>query len=224
MTEIADETSRWSETGEQMAEGMSETKLSFGGHSITVPLHGWWAKEGEDGIVESDSLEIADRVLAILKARASGMRITLVAAADEEWGIGRNGALPWRCPEDLRHFKARTLGRTLLMGRITFEGLPRRLEGRTIHVVSRGGADELTSIDRALAWLCSTGVDEIVVAGGGALYAAALPFCTHAEVTRIPGTHGCDAFMPDLGSRDWNLESSAQLAGDIRIQYWEVNQ
>jgi dihydrofolate reductase len=215
---------RWPDTGEEMIEGEFDTKLSFGGQSITVPLPGWWAKEAGDGIVGTDGLEIYDRVLAILRARVAGLRITLVAAADDDWGIGCKGALPWRCPEDLRHFKARTMGKTLMMGRTTFEGLPRKLDGRTIHVVSRSGGEELSSADKAISWLAASGIDEIVVAGGGALYAAALPFCTHAEVTRIPGTHGCDAFMPDLLSKGWSLKSSAHLAGDIQIQYWEVKQ
>lgn len=224
MTEEASESTIWPDTGEKMIQGRFDTKLSFGGHSITVPLQGWWAKEANDGFLDPEALEIADRVLMILKARAAGLKITLVAAADDEWGIGTKGDLPWRCPEDLKHFKARTLGKTLIMGRTTFEGLPRKLDGRTIHVVSRNGVEELSGADKAIAWLSSSGIDEIVVAGGGALYAAALPFCTHAEVTRVPGTHGCDAFMPDLHSKGWSLKSTAKLAGDIQIQYWEANQ
>lgn len=160
-------------------------------------------------------------VVQVLKARAAGLKITLVAAANDEWGIGVEGRLPWRCPEDLRYFKQRTMGRHLLMGRTTYEGLPKPLDGRTIHVLSRNGEKRLSSVERALHSLLPIGLDEVVIAGGGGLYIAALPFCTHAEVTRIPGTHGCDAFMPDLREAGWTLVSTSPLSGNINIEHWE---
>jgi dihydrofolate reductase len=219
----APEEELWPLTGEPMVHGEFPTKLSFGGHSITVPLSGWWAKEANDGIVDPEAGDIADRVLTVLRARAKGLRITALAAADDEWGIGRNGDLPWHCPEDLKHFKSRTLGGTLLMGRTTFEGLPRKLEGRTIHVVSSSGAEAFASADKAIATLAAAGPAEIIVAGGGRLYEAALPFCTHAEVTRIRGRHECDAFMPDLEARGWALARTHALTKEINIEYWETS-
>lgn len=168
-----------------------------------------------------DVFEAAFSVMQVLKARAAGLKITLVAAADDEWGIGIEGRLPWRCPDDLRHFKQRTMGRHLLMGRTTYEGLPKTLDGRTIHVLSRNGEERLSSVEAAIHSLLPLGLDEVVIAGGGGLYAAALPFCTHAEVTRIPGTHGCDAFMPDLREAGWTLVSTSPLSGNINIEHWE---
>ncbi|MNU40303.1 Dihydrofolate reductase [compost metagenome] len=223
MTDASEEQVLWPLTGEPMVHGKHPMELSFGGHSITVPLSGWWVKEANDGIVDPAAGDIADRVLAILRARARGLRITAVAAADEEWGIGRSGGLPWRCPEDLKHFKGRTLGGTLLMGRTTFEGLPRKLEGRTIHVVSSSGPEAFASADRAIATLAPADLAEIIVAGGGRLYDAALPFCTHAEVTRIRGRHECDAFMPDLAARGWAPARTEALTEEINIEYWETS-
>jgi dihydrofolate reductase len=222
MTGSTDEVMVWPENGEIMVAGEFDTKLSFKGQSATVPLPGWWEVKTGNGIVGPNAFEVSDRVLCMLKARAQGMRITAIAAADEDWGIGANGALPWRCPEDLRHFKARTLGGTLLMGRTTFEGLPRHLDGRTIHVVSASGPEEFSSADRALAALSTLGRAEIIVAGGGRLYEAALPYCTHAEVTRIRGRHKCDASMPDLAAKGWTLVRAQPLTEEINIEYWET--
>jgi dihydrofolate reductase len=223
MTVPTGEPMTWPETGEPMVEGDFDVKLSFQGQSVVVPLHGWWAEKAQDGIVGPDAVEVSDRVMAMLRARVAGMRITAIAAADDEWGIGIGGTLPWRCPEDLRHFKARTLGGTLLMGRTTYEGLPRKLEGRTIHVVSSSGQEQFAAADRALAALSALGLHEIIVAGGGRLYEAALPFCTHAEVTRIRGKHECDAFMPDLAAKGWKLVSTSPLTEEINIEYWETS-
>lgn len=223
MTAPTEEPMIWPETGEPMVEGEFDTKLSFKGQSVVVPIHGWWAEKAQDGIVGPAAFEVSDRVMAMLRARAGGMKITAIAAADDEWGIGVAGALPWRCSEDLRHFKSRTLGGTLVMGRTTFEGLPRKLEGRAIHIVSTSGPEEFSSADRALAALSTRDLDEIIVAGGGRLYEAALPFCTHAEVTRIRGKHGCDAFMPDLAAEGWALARTEPLTEEINIEYWETS-
>jgi dihydrofolate reductase len=223
MTEATEEPMLWPETGEPMVAGEFDTKLSFKGQSVTVPIRGWWAAKANDGIVGPDAFEVTDRVMAMLRARADGMKITVIAAADDDWGIGAAGALPWRCPEDLRHFKSRTLGGVLVMGRTTFEGLPRKLDGRTIVVVSSTGPEEFRSADRVLATLSAHGPQEIIVAGGGRLYEAALPYCTHAEITRMRGKHECDAFMPDLAARGWVLVRTEPLTEEINIEYWETS-
>lgn len=211
----------WPLTGEVMEYGSWPLKLSYHSQSIVVPVAGWWAHEANDGIVDPDQDDITVRVRSICLARANGMRITLIAAADEAWGIGMADSLPWRCREDLLHFKERTMGRNLLMGRRTFEGLPVTLDGRFVHVISSNGPEHLTSVDRAIAHLVNEGADEVVIAGGGRLYAEALPYCTHAEVTRIPGVHQCDTHMPDLAKHGWGLSDTKALTDNINIQYWE---
>jgi dihydrofolate reductase len=197
--------------------------MTFGraGRTISVPAR----IEGPDAAgrmnFAPENAQLTTNVIGVLRAMEAGLRITMIAAADEDWGIGVEGRLPWRNANDLRHFRQRTLGRHLLMGRTTFEGLPTMLDGRTIHVLSRSGPEHLTSVDRALHSLLHAVQDEIVVAGGGQVYEQALAFCTHAEITRIRGTHGCDTFMPNLRAAGWILASTEAIADDINIEHWE---
>jgi Dihydrofolate reductase len=204
-----------------MIEDVSDMTLSHRGHTVTVPARGWRSDETGVWTPSSEAMDLAGDISVILRARAAGLRITMVAAADEAWGIGLAGGLPWRCPEDLRHFRRRTMGGRLLMGRTTFEGLPATLDGRTVHILSSASADGFATMEGALANLAGQEGSEILVAGGGSVYAAALGYCTHAEVTRIPGHHGCDTFMPDLGKAGWNLARRERLAGSIEIEHWE---
>lgn len=198
------------------SSGETDMTLSYGGRTITVPV-----RVDGSGRLSPETHRLSSNIVPILKACAAGLRITMIMAADESWGIGRSGGLPWRCPEDLRHFRRRTMGGRLLMGRTTFAGLPARLDGRTIHVLSSASGDGFATVDGALAALAGTSHEEIIVAGGGRLYAAALPYCTHAEVTRMKGSHGCDTFAPDLAAAGWKIERRANLSDNIEIEYWE---
>lgn len=149
------------------------------------------------------------------------MTLTILAAADRDWGIGIGGALPWNEPEDLRRFKARTLGKTVVMGRKTVEGLPRALTGRTLAVLTRApSAPGEFDIDGLLRHL--DGIDgEVIVAGGGEVYAALLDRCDRAEITRIGGTFRCDARMPDLAAHGWTLVASEPLTLSSTIEEWK---
>lgn len=197
--------------------------MTFGsaGRSISVPA----LIQGPDAegrmAFAPENARLANNVFSIGKAIGAGLRITMIAAADQDWGIGLDGRLPWRRPDDLRHFRRRTMNGRLLMGRTTYEGLPATLDGRDVRVLSSASHGAFSSIDGALAALAAEAGDEILVAGGAAVYAAALPYCTHAEVTRIPGTHGCDAFMPDLRAAGWTLVSVEPLGDDLEIEHWE---
>ena len=106
--------------------------------------------------------------------------LCLIAALAENRVIGRDNQLPWHLPADLKHFKARTLGKPIIMGRKTWDSLGRPLPGRLNLVVSRQpdmrleGAEVLPSLDAALAraeqWAREQGVDELMLIGGAQLY------------------------------------------------------
>ena len=150
-------------------------------------------------------------------------RVVLVAAADEAWGIGAAGGLPLRCPEDLRHFRKRTAGGILVMGRRTFEELPAPLADRTVLVVSSRAPPPLSDVRAAVASGLAVS-DEVIVADGAQVYAQALDLCTSAEVTRISGVHACDAFMPDLAAAGWRIADVRVLSQQAVIEYWEKTQ
>lgn len=135
-------------------------------------------------------------------------RVYLVAAVAANGVIGAGGKLPWRLPEDLRHFKALTLGHPVIMGRRTWESLALRpLPGRENIVVTRSpgyeapGAHVAASLEAALA-LCA-GEAVAFVIGGGELYQAALPLADGLVLTEIGRDYPGDALFPQFDRAAW---------------------
>jgi len=136
-----------------------------------------------------------------------GPRVYLVAAVAANGVIGAGGKLPWRLPEDLRHFKALTLGHPVIMGRRTWESLGRPLPGRENIVVTRTagyeapGAHLAASLEAALA-LCA-GESLAFVIGGSELYAAALPLADGLVLTEIRRDYDGDVRFPEFDRAAW---------------------
>jgi dihydrofolate reductase len=129
-------------------------------------------------------------------------KLHAVAAMAENRVIGRDGALPWHLPGDLKLFKELTLGRSIIMGRRTWESLGRPLPGRENIVVSRAnppgeadGATLVSSID-ALKDLTVSG--DAYLIGGAQLYNALLPSCDSLYLTLVKGNHQGDTFFPEF--------------------------
>jgi dihydrofolate reductase len=147
--------------------------------------------------------------------------ISLIWAQAANGVLGRAGTLPWRVPEDLTRFRELTMGATVVMGRRTWESLPPRwrpLPGRRNVVLTRDptydapGAQVVTSLDAAL----SADVD-VWVAGGGEVYAAALPLATRLAVTDVDVEVDGDTFAPAVGP-DWR-----ELARDPHDGGWHTS-
>lgn len=140
-------------------------------------------------------------------ADSMGTRVYLVAAVAANGVIGAGGKLPWRLPEDLKHFKALTLGHPVIMGRKTWESLGKPLPGRENIVVTRAagydapGASVASSLDGALA-LCA-GEPTAFVIGGGELYAEALPVADGLVLTEIQRDYAGDARFPPYDRAAW---------------------
>lgn len=124
--------------------------------------------------------------------------ITLVLAMAENGVIGKDGAIPWRIAEDMKRFKALTLGKPVVMGRKTWDSLPRKpLPGRTNIVVTRQagwsaeGAVTAASLDDALGMAGNAA--DVMVIGGGEIYRAALPRANRIELTEVHGAFDGDA-------------------------------
>ncbi len=146
------------------------------------------------------------------------MRFSCIVAMDEERGIGKQGKIPWRFPDDIRHFAEVTTGiptagkqNAVIMGRRTWESLPERfrpLPKRLNVVLSRSaelpvpqGVVVQSSLTGALAMLSDRkDVHDVFVIGGAAVFAEAVqhPSCSKLLITSIPGTYECDVFFPDL--------------------------
>ena len=149
--------------------------------------------------------------------------LVLIAALDRNRGIGRDNALPWHLPDDLKRFRALTLGQPVLMGRRTAESLGRALPKRRNLVLTRGarapfdGMEAVASIDDALALAAAEDAEQLCVIGGGELYALTLPMATRLHLTHVDTlVDGCDAFFPAFEAARWRAVSREAHAADDR--------
>lgn len=131
--------------------------------------------------------------------------IVLIYARARNGVIGRDNGLPWHLPADLKHFKALTLGKPMIMGRKTFESFPAPLPGRR-HIVltrdtawARDGAEVAHSVEQALAM---AGEGEIAIVGGAEIYALFMPLATQVELTEVDLDAQGDTHMPPL-AHEW---------------------
>ena len=145
--------------------------------------------------------------------------IVLVLAIARNGVIGKKGAIPWHISDDMKRFKALTLGHTVVMGRKTWDSLPRKpLPGRTNIVITRQadfaaeGAVVAHSLDEALALAGAENPVEIMVIGGADIFAAALPRAGRIHLTEVHATPGGDVVLPGFDSHRWR-EVSRQPAG-----------
>ena len=149
----------------------------------------------------------------------SEVKLALIAAMARNRVIGRDNAMPWHLPEDLRYFKATTLGKPIVMGRKTFDSLGRPLPSRTNIVVSRQpdltleGAQVFASIDAALSaarqQAQADGVDEVMVIGGDNLYRQTLERADRIYLTRIDSEPEGDAWFPAFDEQAWTVVKRA---------------
>jgi dihydrofolate reductase len=154
---------------------------------------------------------------------AAGPLISLLVAATENDVIGRDHGMPWHLPDDLKHFKALTLGKPVLMGRRTYESIGRPLPGRINLVLTRAanwsvpGVTVVADLDAAIG--AAGFAPELVVAGGAQVYALALPRATRIYLTRIHAVIEGDTRLPELDLRHWHELSRELHPVDARHPY-----
>jgi dihydrofolate reductase len=151
------------------------------------------------------------------------MKLSLIAAMDHNRAIGRDNDLPWRLPDDLKRFKALTLGKPLLMGRKTAQSLGRALPGRRNLVLTRSGTvpfdgmQAVSAVDEALRLAAEDGAEELCVIGGGEVYALCLPQATHLHLTHVDTTvEGADAFFPAFDDAAWRVVARERHDADAK--------
>ncbi|MGO4697056.1 dihydrofolate reductase [Paenibacillus sp. 2TAB26] len=151
------------------------------------------------------------------------MNITLIAAMDRNRTIGIGNKLPWRLPAEMAFFKKMTIGKTVLMGRKTFESLPKPLVDRKNVVLTRQtdfhpeGCEIVHSIKEALELYTA---EELVVIGGADIYEQFLPFANQILLTKVEADiEGGDAFFPAFSDLQWKLVESESRDRDEKNKY-----
>jgi dihydrofolate reductase len=154
------------------------------------------------------------------------MRIALIVAHDRERAIGVDGGLPWHLPDDLKRFKALTLGRPMLMGRRTAESLGRALPGRRNLVLSRSGRvpfegmEAVSGIDAAIQRVRDEGGGELAVIGGGGVFEAPLPIATVLHLTLVDTVvPRADTWFPPFPPDEWTEVARTHHAADAKHAY-----
>lgn len=155
--------------------------------------------------------------------KREGRSISIIVAMARDRVIGARNSLPWHLPEDLRHFKALTMGHHIIMGRKTYESIGRPLPGRTTVIVSRDpdyrvpGCVTTSSIEAALV---ACGDDpEIFFVGGANLYVQALPYASRLYLTEIDLQVEGDAWFPAFDRSAWRETARDCHATEAGLAY-----
>jgi len=153
------------------------------------------------------------------------LKISLIAAFAEEGVIGKDGKIPWTLKEDLKHFRNKTEGCSVVMGRKTYESIGRPLPNRLNIVMTRNpkrqeGIKEVSNTKDALK-VASSYSDEIFIIGGEKIYEEFLPLATKMYLTKIDIKVNGDTFFPSWNKNEWK-ELSKQDKKDVDqgIEYW----
>jgi dihydrofolate reductase len=151
------------------------------------------------------------------------VELVLIAALDRNRAIGRGNALPWHLPDDLKRFKALTLGKPVLMGRKTAESLGRALPKRRNLVLTRSGQvpfdgmEVVSTLDEARALVDADAAAELCVIGGAEIYAFTLPFAARLHLTHVDtAVDEADTFFPMFDVAHWRADGCEAHAADER--------
>jgi len=142
------------------------------------------------------------------------MQICIIVAMSDNQVIGKDNSLPWHLPEDLRHFKQKTLGKPIIMGRRTYESIGHALPGRHNIILTKDvhfRAESCTivhSVDEALKRAFEDKVEEVYVIGGSSVYEAFLPLADELYLTKVQGDIVGDTYFPIINWENWLLQQS----------------
>ncbi len=147
------------------------------------------------------------------------MIVSLIAAVSDNGVIGKDNALPWRIPEDLKRFKALTTGHTIVMGRLTFESIGKALPRRRNIVLTSNpswsgeDADRAHSLSDAVAMASVANETELFIIGGERVYRDALERADRVYLTRVSGDFEGDAFFPEFDLSQFDEVEKEEHAG-----------
>lgn len=153
------------------------------------------------------------------------MTISLIVAASENNAIGKNNQLLWNLPNDMRFFKNKTWGMTVIMGRKTYESFDKILPGRTNIVITRQenwkAADAWVAKDLndALKQAATTHCKEIFIIGGGEIYKQSMNVADRIYMTRVHATLEGDTYFPEIDETTWELVENTDMPIDEKHAY-----
>jgi dihydrofolate reductase len=150
------------------------------------------------------------------------MTITVLAAVGANLAIGRDGNMPWHLPQDLTHFKATTMGHTMVMGRKTYDSIGSALPGRRTIVITRQAGWHAPSVEVAHSLpeaLALAGPADVFVVGGSDVYRQALPFADQMLLTELEQSPEADAFFPTFTPDDWRETAREAHEGFAFVTY-----
>lgn len=154
------------------------------------------------------------------------MKISLIAAIDQNNGIGLENEMPWHLPEDFKHFKAMTMGKPIIMGRKTAQSLGRTLPGRNNWVLTRQqqapfeGQSIFPALAPALDLAQNAGIfEEVFIIGGGQVYAQSIDLATDLYITHVQASLPADTYFPVIDPKVWSGELMFSHPVDDRHAY-----
>lgn len=155
------------------------------------------------------------------------MQIAMIWAMAQNGVIGKDNQLPWHLPEDLQHFKAKTTGKPVIMGRKTFDSIGRPLPNRQNIVITRDphwrhdGVEVFHDTQSALSFANSllAGDGEIIVMGGAQIYQALLPVANRLYITHVEQVFDGDAYAPQVDWQNWQEITSVSHLSKTGLAY-----
>jgi dihydrofolate reductase len=152
--------------------------------------------------------------------------ISIIVAVSDDWGIGKDNELLWHIPEDLKRFRRLTTGNAIIMGKRTWESLPKRPLPDRVNIVltdipgeKTDGAVMAYSIEDALS-KCGPGGETFII-GGGSIYRQFMPLADRLYITHVHRKTDADVYFPVIEPEDWVVTSSEDFQGDTgsRVPY-----
>lgn len=151
-----------------------------------------------------------------------------IAAVSLDWGIGRENDLLFHIGEDMKRFRALTLGGTVIMGRKTLDSMPggdslprrRNIVLTRQKEIARAGVETAASVEEVLSLVAGEDPEKVWVIGGGEIYRQMLPYCRLCYLTRVYARPESDAFFPDLDTLpQWQVLRSGAIVSDGTLDY-----
>jgi dihydrofolate reductase len=153
------------------------------------------------------------------------MIVSIIAAMDQNQGIGIDNKMPWHLPADLKRFKRVTMGHHLILGRKTYQSIGKKLPGRKMIVLSRNAdflpehAEKCTSLEEALELAQNAGEKEVFIIGGGQVYQESLPQAERLYLSFVQTKAEADTYFPQLELSNWSLICKQEFLTDEENPY-----